>query len=341
VKKIHIKGVIVSDDEKWIYDWFGIECTTPKMVNQVLEEASGEEIEVIISSGGGDVFAGSEMYTVLKDYPGNSIGKIVGVAASAASIVAMGVKKLLISPTAQLMIHNVSTRSNGDYRDHQFTSDFLRNWDKSITNAYMLKTGMSQEELLGLMDQETWLTAQQALEKKFVDEIMFEDSNQPKLVASVGNFEIIPQKVLDKIRNEFKKTTLQNVAEINKKEERKIMDLEQLKNEHPDLYEQVKNEGIKAERERIKAIDEIAMPGNEEIINKAKFETGITAEQVAMEIIKAEKQRGANFLKDREKDAQDLNNIEPSSVPQKNKDAQNKKAAEDIAAEINKRRGHK
>lgn len=340
MKKIHIKGVIVSNDEQWIYELFDIECTSPDMVNAQLEDANGDDLEVIINSGGGEVYAGSEIYTALKDYSGKVTVKIVGIAASAASVIAMAGDKVLISPTAQLMIHNASTRSNGDYRDHQFTSDFLRNWDKSIANAYMLKTGMSREELLELMDQETWLTAQQALEKKFVDEIMFEDSNQPKLVASAGNFEIIPQKVIDKIRNELKKgVILQNMAENNKKEEKRIMDLEQLKNEYPDLYEQVRNEGVQAERERIKAIDEIAIPGNEEIINKAKFETGITAEQVAMEIIKAEKQRGTNFLNDREKDAQDLNNVEHSAVPQEEKDAQNKKAAEDIAAAINKRRG--
>lgn len=119
------------------------------------------------------------------------------------------------------------------------------------------------------------------------------------------------------------------------------MDLEQLKNEYPDLYEQVKNEGIKEERERIKAIEEIAMPGNEDIINKAKFETGITAEEVAVEILKAEKQRAVNFLKKREEDAKDLSNIEPGSAPQDDKETQNKKVAENIAAAINKRRGIK
>ncbi|NLT94858.1 MAG: Clp protease ClpP [Clostridia bacterium] len=340
MRKIHIKGVIISNDVQWIYELFDIECTSPNMVNAQLEEANGEDIEVIINSGGGEVYAGSEIYTALKDYPGKVTVKIVGIAASAASIIAMAGDKVLISPTAQIMIHTASNVSKGDYRVHQSSSDFLRNWDKSIANAYMLKTGMTQEELLELMDKETWLTAQQALEKGFVDEIMFEDSNQPKLVASAGYFEMIPQKVIDKIKNEIKKGALQNMIEINKKGER-IMDLEQLINEYPDLYEQVKNEGIKEERERIKAIEEIAMPGNEDIINKAKFETGITAEEVAVEILKAEKQRAVNFLKKREEDAKDLSNIEPGSAPQDDKETQNKKVAENIAAAINKRRGIK
>jgi ATP-dependent protease ClpP protease subunit len=341
--KISIRGPIIPSNHQWIYDWLGMEATSPKKVAEQLAKANNEDLEVEINSGGGSVFDASEIYTALKDYPGYITGKIVGIAASAASVIAMGVDKLLMSPTAQMMIHNAKGSTSGDYRDMDHMSGVLKNVNKTIANAYSLKTGKPYEELLSLMDGETWMTPQQALELNFIDGIMFDDEAK-MIAASANETQMLPQQVIDKIRNEFKKSDfIQNSVETNKKEETKVLTIEQLKNEYPDLYNQVVNEGreagILAERERIKAINDIAIPGNEEIINKAKFETGITAEQVALEIIKAEKQRSTNFLNNREKDAQDLNNVEPSAVPQEEKDAQNKKAAEDIAAAINKRRG--
>ena len=135
-KKINIKGPIVSDSDAWIYEWFGIEATCPKMVDEAIEKANGEELEVIINSGGGSVFAGSEIYTALKSYAGNVVVRIVGLAASAASVIAMAGKKVLMSPTAQMMIHNVTTYADGDYRDMEHTAEILRNANDTIANAY-------------------------------------------------------------------------------------------------------------------------------------------------------------------------------------------------------------
>lgn len=198
-KKVNIKGPIISSDEAWIYDWFGIENTSPKSVNKAIEEANGDELEVEINSGGGSVFAGSEIYTALRSYKGNVTVKIVGLAASAASVVAMAGKRIMMSPTAQLMIHNVSSRAEGDYRDMNHTATILKNANETIANAYMLKTGLSQKELLVLMDNETWFTPKQALEHKLVDEIMFE--NQTKFVASFNNSQLLPPEVIEKMRN--------------------------------------------------------------------------------------------------------------------------------------------
>lgn len=200
--KINIKGPIISNSEAWIYDWFGIENTSPKVVNDAIEKAKGEDIEVEINSGGGSVFAGSEIYTALKSYSGYVTVKIVGLAASAASVIAMAGKKIIMSPTAQMMIHNVSSRASGDYRDMQHTADVLKNANDTIANAYRLKTGKTQEELLKLMDNETWLTAEKAKEQGFVDEIMFE--NDLQLVANTDFSGMLPQEVIDKIRNTIK-----------------------------------------------------------------------------------------------------------------------------------------
>ncbi|MED1792894.1 Clp protease ClpP [Brevibacillus nitrificans] len=201
--KIDIKGVIVSNDDLWIYQWFEMDATSPKTVIDQIQSANGDSLEVVINSGGGSVFAGSEIYTALKEHPEEVVVKIPSIAASAASVIAMAGDRVLISPTAQLMIHNAASGARGDYRDLQHGADFLKNYNISIANAYMLKSGMTQEELLELMNQETWFTAQQALEKKLVDEIMFELGSQPNVVASGGISALLPPEVIEKMRNEM------------------------------------------------------------------------------------------------------------------------------------------
>ena len=199
MKKVSVKGAIISSSDQWIYDFFGMDATSPKSVSDAIVEANGDDLEVEINSGGGDVFAGSEIYTTLKSYSGNVTTKIVGLAASAASVIAMAGKNILMSPTGQMMIHNVSTRSSGDYRDMQHTADVLKNANTTIANAYRLKTGMSEADLLNMMNQETWLTPQQALENKFIDEIMF-SNGQVDLVASIQS-NLLPIEVIEKMRN--------------------------------------------------------------------------------------------------------------------------------------------
>jgi len=230
-KKINIKGPIVGNSEVWIYEWFGIEATSPQKVNDALEKANGEDIEVEINSGGGSVFAGSEIYTALKSYPGNVTVKIVGLAVSAASVIAMAGNKVMMSPTAQIMIHNVSSRAEGDYRDMEHTADVLKNADNTIANAYRIKTGKTQEELLALMDKETWMTADKAKELGFVDEIMFENDSQ--LVASTDYSGMLPPEVINKIRNTLKNPDIDmnNDSDILMQQSKAKLNLLKLKGE--------------------------------------------------------------------------------------------------------------
>lgn len=210
--KIDIKGSIISNDDQFIYDYFDMEATSPKKINDLIAQAKdGEELEIEINSGGGEVFSGSEIYTALKNYKGDTTVKIVGLAASAASVIAMGAKKVVISPTASMMIHNVSSIACGDYRDLQHEADVILNMNKSIANAYSLKTNLGQEELLNLMNNETWLNAQQAKEKGFADEIMFDEGN--KLVASFSNSQMLPAEVINKVRNEL--IDKKNIEKVN------------------------------------------------------------------------------------------------------------------------------
>lgn len=116
--KINIKGVIIPNDDKWIYDWFEMDSTCPREVENEVEKANGEDLEVIINSPGGDIFSGSEIYTLLKDYSGDAVVKIVGVAASAASIVAMAGKKVMMSPTAEMIDSQCVVYGTGGLQRH-------------------------------------------------------------------------------------------------------------------------------------------------------------------------------------------------------------------------------
>lgn len=202
-KKVNVKGPIISNDEAWIYEWFGIEAASPSSVQKQIDAAGDDDLEVVINSGGGSVFAGSEIYTMLKSHARNVTTQVVGLAASAASVIAMAGNKVVMAPTAQMMIHNVSAYGAGDYRDMEHTAGILKNANETIASAYMLKTGMEQAELLGMMDDETWLTPQQALDKGFIDEVMFQDQ-APKVVASAGLAGMLPEEVITKIRNMLK-----------------------------------------------------------------------------------------------------------------------------------------
>ena len=182
MRKIEVKGTIVGNADKWIYEWFGMDATCPKDVNAAIGEANGEPLLVEINSGGGDVFAGSEIYTALKAYTGAVEINIVGLAASAASVIAQAGHSR-ISPTALFMVHNVSGSAAGDFHDMQ-------------QEAEILQTGKSMEELLGIMDAETWMDAQKAVEYGFVDEVMF--ASAPTLTNGIG---VLPAQTIHKLKD--------------------------------------------------------------------------------------------------------------------------------------------
>ena len=200
-----VGNCIIADDWKEVYDFFGMSATCPKDVKDFIKEANGEPIEVKIGTCyGGDVYSASEIYTDLKDYEGGVKIKITGLAASAASHIAMA-GECEMSPTAQIMVHNVSTFADGDYHEMDKASNQLKQTNKSLASAYSLKSGMSEEEALKMMDEESWITADEALEKGLIDKVMFKEDL--KMVASIGS-PLLPQSVIDKVKNEI----------INKKE---------------------------------------------------------------------------------------------------------------------------
>lgn len=169
-KVINVKGTVVSDDDAWIYNWFGIEAVSPNAISAALAEADGDDVVIRINSNGGDIFAGSEIYDLISSYEGNVLIRIVGMAASAASVIAMAAESE-IAPTGLMMIHNVQSGAHGDYREMEHSAEVLKEANRSIMAAYREKTGMTEDELLSLMDNETFMSADTAIEFGFVDKM--------------------------------------------------------------------------------------------------------------------------------------------------------------------------
>ena len=150
--------------------WFDDDIT-PQLFREELNAGSGD-ITVWINSPGGDCVAAAQIYNMLMDYRGSVTVKIDGIAASAASVIAMAGTRVLVSPVSMLMIHNPATIASGDAAEMQKAIAMLDEVKESIINAYEIKTGMSRAKLSHLMDAETWMDAHTAVDLGFADEIM-------------------------------------------------------------------------------------------------------------------------------------------------------------------------
>ena len=163
-RTLFLNGTIA--EESWFDD-----DVTPQLFKDELMSGSGN-ITVWINSPGGDCVAAAQIYNMLMDYKGDVTVKIDGIAASAASVIAMAGTKVLVSPVSMLMIHNPMTAAFGNSDEMQKAIEMLSSVKDSIINAYEIKTGLSRAKLSRLMDAETWMDANKAVELGFADEIM-------------------------------------------------------------------------------------------------------------------------------------------------------------------------
>jgi ATP-dependent Clp protease protease subunit len=182
--------------------WFGDEVT-PKIFKGELESGRGD-ITVWINSPGGDVFAAAQIYNMLMDYPGNVTVKIDGIAASAASVIAMAGTEVCMSPVAMMMIHNPATVAIGDSAEMQKAIEMLAEVKESIINAYEIKTGLSRAKIARLMDAESWFNAKKALELGFADKVLFNseagmEENEPEMEAVLFSRAAVTNSLLSKL----------------------------------------------------------------------------------------------------------------------------------------------
>ena len=174
-RTLFLNGTIA--EESWFDD-----DVTPQLFKNELMSGSGN-ITVWINSPGGDCVAAAQIYNMLMDYKGDVTVKIDGIAASAASVIAMAGTKVLVSPVSMLMIHNPMTAAFGNSDEMQRAIEMLGSVKDSIINAYEIKTGLSRAKLSHLMDAETWMDANKAVELGFADEIMTRSEQTEDIAA--------------------------------------------------------------------------------------------------------------------------------------------------------------
>lgn len=219
-KRIKMKGPLISNNEYEVYEFFGLEAVSAKSITDQFPEDINEDITLEVNSNGGLVTVGSEIYTALKNYKGHVAAEVTGMAASAASVAIMGADTVRISPTAQIMIHKaLLTRASGNSDDLEKAVNALKSSDQTIINAYVSKTGLSEDEIFEMMKNETFMPAQVAIEKGFADELMtFE-----KDLGAVASLEsgLLPQAVIDDFyaNRSKRKSEIQNMLREIEKEE--------------------------------------------------------------------------------------------------------------------------
>lgn len=314
----------ISSSQSWYEDRI-----TPMSFNEDLKALGDvDEIVVRINSGGGDVFAANAIYTRLKDCKAKITVKIDGWAASAATIIAMAGDVIQIPSNGVFMIHDPKLLAWDYYTSEQFISlaEELKVIKQSIINGYALKTGKDEDEISNLMSAETWLAGNDAVESGFCDELMFEEvetevENSSHIIVNsieldISKYKNVPSMLLNSPKpNKGKDNFINKVVNQKQKEKESVNNMEanaiktvaELEKTYPDLVQNIKNDSATTERERIKAINEMAMDGFDDIVNKAMFDEPVAVEKVAMDIIAKQKEMGTNYLNNRELDIQNSN----------------------------------
>ncbi len=184
--ELRISGDIVSDDDTWIYEWFGIAAASPNAFRNELQQYNGQDITVWIDSYGGDVFAAAGIYNALKEHNGKVTVKIDGKAMSAASVIAMAGDEILMSPVSLMMIHNPLSQVQGYASDMRKAADVLDTVKETIINAYVAKTGRSEAEISAMMDDESFMSANVAVKEGFADDVLYvsKDNTQNETIMN-------------------------------------------------------------------------------------------------------------------------------------------------------------
>ena len=198
---LELNGTIA--EESWFDD-----DVTPQMFKDELFSGNGP-VTVWLNSPGGDCIAASQIYSMLMDYPHNVTVKIDGIAASAGSVIAMAGTKVLMSPTALVMIHNPATTAFGDHKDMSKAIDMLDEVKESIINAYEIRTGLSHTQLSHMMDEETWMNAKKAIELGFADGLLEDNKNTEDDEGYIFSASAVERTLINKIT---KKNPINNMG---------------------------------------------------------------------------------------------------------------------------------
>lgn len=297
-------------------------------------------LTIRINSYGGDAVVGMMIHNRLRELArgGMKLTAVVdAVAMSAASVIMAACDTVRINPTGLIMIHRAAAFQFGFYNadDLQQEHDAMVSYDEALANAYVRKTGLSQEEVIGMMAETTYMTGREAVERGFADELI-EDAEPLQLAASADGTRIfangktihlapgmfapdfIPTADAEPKAEPAEPAVEANTPPVdsgNLTKEETAMDLEQLREQHPDLVQQIEAAAVNTERDRLRAIDEIAGIYSDEMVQAAKYGDPCTAETLAYRAAKAQAKRGGDIVAALEKDAEAVNAVNPAPAP--------------------------
>ena len=325
------------DDDEW-----GV-MSAKGLISKIKALGNIKNITLRINSIGGDVFEAQAMYNYLKSHPANITVRIDGLAASAASVVAMAGNKIIMPSNALIMIHNPAGGVYGEAEDMRDTAEILDKIRDTIANVYVAKTGLEREKVIAMMDAETWLDANEAHELNFCDEV--EESVTVTAMAVKGGtifrsgfgFTRADEYLTAKMPANTVKITPPEQDTKEEKSEMEIKNASELENAYPELVGEIRASAVNAERERLKALDSLNAPGREAIIAKAKYEDPKDARDIAIELLKTDTAQAQ--LQALHQDAQAVNAALPPERTTPDSKADEQAAIDAVANEVNRLRG--
>lgn len=303
--------------------WYGDDVTPKQFANEMAAVGDVSQITVRLDSPGGDPFAAETIGNLLEQHTAQTVAHIDGLCASSATIIACHCDKVVAAPNITYMVHPVRIGLD-EYVDEarlQECINAIRTIRENILDVYARKTGHSKDEVAAWMDNTSWWTGAQAKENGFVDELLNEKAdvtveNRSGVLflnsADMGiPFEKAPQFVQDSLAaapaasgfvnngTEMEPKNTNSHKEVTEMEQ-EIKTVDDLRGAYPSLVEQIEQAAAQnaenAERQRIRDIEEMALPGSESMTTEAKFTTPISAHDYAVAVVKSAKAKGAEFL---------------------------------------------
>lgn len=326
MKQITLSGIIGWDVEAY-------------ELRDQLKAANGEDVEIIISSPGGLVGQALEMYNLIRNYSGKTTARLSGYAMSAASYIPLAADRIVAEDNAIYMIHNVRGGVLGDHNDILHYGNTVKSMSAMLAKAYAKRTGKDEATIAHMMDKETYFFGEEMVEHGFVDELIdapTDTDRETAMTTAMFAFDGVVARLKEEseaVKNDITRAAalagnvITNRAQAPAKPATKQeinMTKEELLSGHPDLVAAItaeareglitpealqqqidtaKAEGAEGERERIAALQEVALPGYDDLINQAIADGSSTAEQVALKIIAEEKKRGATAAANMDADA--------------------------------------
>lgn len=278
-----------------ISDYWG-EVSSSEFKRELDRLGNVNNLSIRINSNGGSVTSGWAIYNVLKQHNAFKTVIVDGIAASMGAFIAMAGDEILMSNAGLLMIHKPWGIAMGEAEELRQEADTLDKMFNIAVKIHAERTGTSEDDVRDMMTKTTYLNAEEALELGFIDEIIEYDGEDTELNTESNMLHIAGEKLsIEKLLN--RKELMQKISEIgfmkqkniksSNEGDEKLMNLQELKEKYPDIHKQAKDEGITEERARIKEIEESALPGTEEMVQKMKFTEPKSAIEATKEIVKA------------------------------------------------------